>query len=128
VAYATAPSASELASLAERVREVPGVARLDARVCKRIPGDEDLSEPSPSMPEQAVLLINVDYAAEKERVVTWKLREIPQIALARAMWGPSDIIAIVEESDHESMRDLICDGIKVIKGVASNTTLYCYPV
>ena len=41
--------------------------------------------------------------------------------------GPTDIVAIAEASDHESMRNIICYEIKTMKGVSSNTTLYCYP-
>jgi hypothetical protein len=69
----------------------------------------------------------VNYREEKERVVTYHLRQVEGIRLARAMWGPADIIVVAEAGDHESMRNLICDQIKVMKGVASCTTLYCYP-
>jgi hypothetical protein len=127
IAYAMADSGVALTRFAERLRSREDVAGLDVRVCKFIPGDEELKPPVMTGPETAVLLINVNYSLERERDVTYKLRKFRQIKLARAMWGPADIVVIVEESDHESMRNLICDEIKVLKGVASNTTLYCYP-
>jgi DNA-binding Lrp family transcriptional regulator len=74
-----------------------------------------------------VLHITVDHRVEKERVIVERLRALPSIAFARAMWGPADVIAIVEAPDPETLRDVICDQVKVLPGVASNTTLYCYP-
>ncbi len=127
VAYAQAKSQDELAQRIEELRADSNVVELDARMCKHIPGDEDLEPLVVSSPEVAVLLINVDYTQEKERIVTHNLRKMATVRLARAMWGPTDIIAIVEEDEHEPMRDLICDDVKTLNGVASNTTLYCYP-
>jgi len=127
VAYVMAESGIVLTEFAEQLRDRDDVAALDVRVCKAIPGDEDLQPPVMSGPETAVLLINVDYKLERERDVTYNLRKFRQVKLARAMWGPADIVAIVEESDHESMRNHICDEVKVLRGVSTNTTLYCYP-
>ena len=127
VAYAQAKSQDELAQRIEELRADANVVELDARMCKHIPGDEDLEPLVVSGPEVAVLLIAVDYTREKERVVTHNLRKMPVVPLARAMWGPTDIIAIVEEDEHEFMRNLICDDIKPMNGVMCNTTLYCYP-
>ena len=114
VAYAMADSGSVLTEFAEKLRDRDDVAALDVRICKAIPGDEELQPPVISGPETAVLLINVNYSLERERDVTYKLRQFRQIKLARAMWGPADIVAVVEEQDHESMRNLICDEIKVL--------------
>lgn len=127
VAYAQAPTGRDLASFVERVRVSPCIDGLDARMCKRIPGDDDLPPFEAPEAEAAVLLINVDYRQEKERSVVYSLRANKSVRLVRAMWGPADIIAVVGASDHEVMRNVICDEIKMIKGVASNTTLYCYP-
>lgn len=127
VAYIMAESGVVLSRFAETLRDRDDVAALDVRVCKAIPGDETLEPPVMTGPETAVLLINVNYSLERERDVTYNLRKFRQVKLARAMWGPADIVAIVEERDHESMRNHICDEIKVMRGVASNTTLYCYP-
>ena len=101
---------------------------MDARMCKAIPGDEELGAMvTPAKPEVAVLLICVDHHFVKEREVTWKLREHPSVAWARAMWGPDDIVAVVEAGEHEAMRNVICDDVKVMKGVVRNCTLYAYP-
>lgn len=126
-AYAQFESDEEMADFVEAVRIREEVAELDDRMVKIIPKDDQLGAFEFSKKEKAVLLIGVDYSIEKERVVTWNLREIKGVKLARAMWGTSDIIAIVEADDHESMRNLICDEIKASKGVKSNSTLYCYP-
>jgi hypothetical protein len=117
VGYAEAASPNKLAAFVERIRTSDGVDMLDARVCKPIPGDEGLPPLELSEPEVAMLLINVDY----------RLRENARVRLVRAMWGPADIIAVLEAPDHETMRNVICDEVKVLRGVASNTTLYCYP-
>jgi hypothetical protein len=127
VAYAQAKSHDELVQRIEELRADTNVVELDARMCKHIPGDEDLEPLVVSSPEVAVLLINVDLTREKERIVAYNLRKMAAVQLARAMWGPTDIIAVVEEDEHESMRDLICDHVKTMNGVASNMTLYCYP-
>ncbi len=127
VAYAHADDPERLCRRVEGLRSAPRVLELDARVCKPIPGDETLGPFATTKPEVAVLLITVDYRIRKERVLTQTLRTIPQVKMARAMWGPTDIIAVVEEADHEAMRNLICDRIKILPGVHSNTTLYCYP-
>lgn len=127
VAYAEARTREGLIELIETLRTNPGVTELDARVCKPIPEDKDLPDLALHKAETALLLINVDYRVEKERVVTCALRRLEGIVWARAMWGPADIIAIVEADDQESMRNLICDQVKVSKGVITNTTLYCYP-
>ena len=127
IAYASAACQDGLSEYVESLRNDPAVRAIDARMCKHIPGDEELSPLELIGPELAVLLINVNYEIEKERIVSYRLRENCRVKLARAMWGPADIIALVEAPDHESMRNLICDEIKVMKGVATNTTLYCYP-
>lgn len=127
VAYAEARTREDLIELIEALRTKPGVTELDARVCKPIPEDNALPDLALSKSETALLLINVDYRVEKERVVTCALRRLEGIVWARAMWGPADIIAIVEADDQESIRNLICDQVKVSKGVITNTTLYCYP-
>ncbi len=127
LAYAEMDSAAALAEFVESLRCRQGVLELDARVCKPIPGDEDLPPCLPPSRQGALLLINVDYRKEKERVVTVNLRRLDGLVWVRAMWGPTDIIAIVEADEEESMRNLICDEVKISKGVATNTTLYCYP-
>jgi hypothetical protein len=127
VAYAETEGPAQLARLVERLRQVDGVVSLDARICKFIPEDLELGPFAISGPEVAVLLVNVDHGVEKERVVTCNLRALAGVRLARAMWGPADVIAVVEASDHEAMRNLICDDVKQMKGVQSNTTLYAYP-
>ncbi len=127
VAYAEAGSPEALAEFVEQLRPQPMIAELDARICKPIPGDETLSPFAITEPVAAVLLITVNYREEKERVVTVNLRRLRAVRLARAMWGPADIIAVVQAADHEAMRNVICDEIKTLKGVADNTTLYCYP-
>lgn len=127
IAYGQAPTQMELTSFIEEVRARPDVVELDPRMCKYIPGDASLAPLEVSQPEVAVLLINVDHRQTKERTLTYNLRKNDKVRLARAMWGPADIIAVVEAADHESMRNLICDEIKVMPGVTSNTTLYCYP-
>ena len=110
----------------EDLRSRRFITELDARVVKGVPGDEKLKSFSVDGEVSAALLINVNYKEEKERYVTYNLREIEGVAWARAMWGPNDIIAIVTGADHEELRNLICDDIKTLKGVQTNTTLYCY--
>ena len=127
VGYVMAPDYPHLARTAEKLRQTPGVVHLDARMVKPIPEDDHLDKMEICGPERSVLLINVDYRKETERAVTLKIRRIPQIVLARAMWGPDDIIAIAQADDHEGMRNLICDQVKVMPAVSGTTTLYCYP-
>lgn len=127
VAYVESDSEKEITEFIEDVRSRRFVTELDARRVKVIPQDDKLKPFKIGKPISAVLLVNVNYKEEKERVVTWNLRKISGVKIARAMWGPTDIVVIVEASDHEAMRNLICDDIKVLKGVANNTTLYCYP-
>lgn len=127
VAYLEAGDEAKVVNVIEEMRSIEGINEIDARRVKVIPKDDELAGFSLTKPINAVLLINVNYKEEKERVVTWNLREVPGVAYARAMWGPTDIVAIVEADDHESMRNLICDDIKVLKGVRENSTLYCYP-
>lgn len=127
VAYVESSSATELAQYIEDLRSRRYISELDARMVKTIPEDEHLKPFETSKSNVAVLLINVNYKEEKERVVTYNLRKISGIKIARAMWGPADIVAIVEAEDTEAMRNKICDEVKVMKGVSTNTTLYCYP-
>jgi len=127
VAYAESENEKELTELIEDIRSRRFITELDARRVKVIPQDDKLKPFKINKSVSAVLLVNVNYKEEKERVVTWNLRKISGVKIARAMWGPTDIVVIVEASDHESMRNLICDDIKVLKGVTNNTTLYCYP-
>jgi DNA-binding Lrp family transcriptional regulator len=126
VGYMEMSDYTQLVKSIESLRCENGVTHLDARMVKNIPEDSFLKDFKLIRPERSVLLINVNYRVEKERVVTLQLRKLSQIVLARAMWGPSDIIAVAEADDHESMRNLICDQVKVLPGVQSNTTLYCY--
>ncbi len=126
VVYAESESKAELTDFIENTRTQRRITELDARMCKIIPGDEELKEFRLKLKESAVLLINVNYKEEKERNVTYNLRKVKGIIWARAMWGPADIVAIIEAKDHESMRNLICDEVKIMKGVSSNTTLYGY--
>jgi DNA-binding Lrp family transcriptional regulator len=127
VAYAETATPAEQADFVERVRQSAGVDGLDARMCKWIPGDDDLPPFEAPDGEAALLLINVDYRVEKERNVVYSLRENRKARLVRAMWGPADVVALVGAADHEALRNVICDEVKTTKGVASNTTLYCYP-
>ncbi len=127
VAYIESDDENEITELIEELRARRYISELDARKVKIIPDDDKLKPFKITNKLSAVLLINVNYKEEKERVVTYNLRKISGVKLARAMWGPADIISIVEASDHEAMRNLICDDIKIMKGIASNTTLYCYP-
>ncbi len=126
VAYVEADKETELVELIEDLRSRRFIVELDARRCKILPEDGDFSISSSSK-HNAVLLINVDYRQVKEREVTLNLRKIAGITLARAMWGPADIIAIVEGASHEALRNLICDEVKIMNGVITNTTLYGYP-
>jgi DNA-binding Lrp family transcriptional regulator len=126
VVYLNSEQEEEITEYVEGLREMKGITEIDCRVVKIIPKDEELSSFETSKKEVAVLLIGVNYKEEKERVVTWNLRDIPGIKLARAMWGPTDIVAIVEADDKESMRDKICDDVKTLKGVSTNSTYYCY--
>jgi hypothetical protein len=127
VAYVSGNDERKVAEFIEMLRSEMPDGEVDARLCKASPGDESLGELDVKGRPAAVLLINVNYAQEKERIVTYRLRELKGVAFARAMWGPADIIAIVNADDHESLRNLICDDIKTLKGVATNTTLYGYP-
>jgi DNA-binding Lrp family transcriptional regulator len=126
VAYVEFEAEKDMQLAIENMRSRRFVTELDARIVKVIPNDEKLSSFKTLKKEQAVLLINVDYTKAKERDVTYALRTIPGIVWARAMWGPHDIIAIIEAEDKESMRNLICDEIKTLTGVRTNTTLYGY--
>ncbi len=127
VAYVQTDTDTEMANFIEDLRSRRFITELDARMVKVIPDDEKLTLPEVKAEKVAVLLVNVNYKEEKERVVTYNLRKVKGIKLARAMWGPADIIAIVEAEDAEAMRNKICDEVKTMKGVISNTTLYCYP-
>jgi DNA-binding Lrp family transcriptional regulator len=127
VAFWQSESEAELVAAAEDLRSRRFIDELDIRRVKVIPGDELLDTIPFSQPHRAVLLINVDYSLERERDVCYRLRDIKGVTYARTMWGAADIIALVEGSDHESLRNLICDEIKTARGVKSNTTLYCYP-
>ena len=127
VAYVDSEGRRELTDFIEGMRTREEIAELDARMCKPIPGDEELSGFEITKPESTVLLIGTNYREEKERIITYNLRELKGIKFARAMWGPADIIAVAEADDHESMRNLICDQVKIMKGVLSNITLYSYP-
>ena len=126
VLYLEADSEDEIKSFVEELREKRKVVDLDARIVKRIPEDINLRGFQITKSNTAILLINVNYKDERERIVTCNLRDLEGVKLSRAMWGPADIIVIVEADDPESMRNLICDEIKVMNGVMSNTTLYCY--
>jgi hypothetical protein len=129
VAYATATDHAELTEFIENLRVQDTVQELDARMCKGIPGDDQLPDLLPGRSaEMAVLLVNVDYEEETERNVTYNLRKVQGMRLARAMWGPADIIALVEGATQESLRNTICDEVKTMRGVRANTTLYCYPI
>jgi hypothetical protein len=127
VAYLAGDSHGRLTDFIEELRSRDGIQELDARMCKAIPGDEELKPFRIAGPEASVVLVGVNYREEKERIVTYNLRKVDGIRLARAMWGPADIIVVAEAGDHEAMRNLICDQIKVMKGVLTCTTLYCYP-
>jgi hypothetical protein len=125
-AYVESDSEKELVTFIEDLRSRRFIVELDARRCKQLPEDKHFAIKD-TPPQSAVLLINVNYKEEKERVVTLNLRQLSGVILARAMWGPADIIAIVGTESHESLRNLICDDIKTMKGVMNNTTLYGYP-
>lgn len=127
VVYLEAKKERDLILFIESLRSDDRITELDARIVKILPQDIELIPFKKICKETAVLLINVDYKEEKERQVTYNLRKVEGVKWARAMWGPSDIIAIVEAPDHESMRNLICDDVKTMKGVKTNTTLYSYP-
>lgn len=127
IAYVQTGSDSEMVNFIEDLRSRRFITELDARMVKIIPDDDKIPSLLISKAKVAALLINVNYKEEKERVVTYNLRKISGIQLARAMWGPADIIAVVEADDAEAMRNKICDEIKTMKGIISNTTLYCYP-
>jgi DNA-binding Lrp family transcriptional regulator len=128
IAYVQADTDTELTNFIENLRAHRFIQELDARLVKVIPKDEELLDFSVSKDKVAVLGINVNYKEEKERVVTYNLRKIEGIKLARAMWGPTDVFVIVEAEDGEAMRNKICDEVKTMKGVISNTTYYCYPL
>jgi DNA-binding Lrp family transcriptional regulator len=128
-AYIRDENERALADRVERLRAERPILEMDVRRCKPLPEDKTLA---PFMgehcrPVRACLLVNVDHHITKERAVVNKLRQVEGVLMARAMWGPTDIVAIVEAADQEGMRNLICDEIKVMEGVATNTTLFCYP-
>jgi|SRR5580658_5207437 DNA-binding Lrp family transcriptional regulator len=127
VAFSQSESEAELVAAAEDLRSRRFIVDLDVRRVKVIPHDDELTPFQFSHPHRAVLLINVDYEKKRERDVCYTLRGIKGVVYARTMWGPADIVALVEGQDHETLRNLICDEIKVSTGVKSNTTLYCYP-
>ncbi len=127
VAYVQCKGERQLAKFIEDVRARRDIAELDARMCKSIPEDDTLTPFQILEPHSAVLLIDVNDKEEKERITTHNLRRLKGVRLARAMWGPTDIIAVVEARDQEAMRNLVCDEVKPMKGVRTNTTLYCYP-
>ena len=127
VAYIEGKDERELSEFIEVVRSRTDIAELDARMCKSLAEDEKLTPFKIEKPNSAVLLISVNYREEKEKITTYNLRRLDGIKLARAMWGPTDIIALVEAIDQEAMRNLICDRVKSMKGVETNMTLYCYP-
>jgi DNA-binding Lrp family transcriptional regulator len=128
-AYLRSDDERALTGAIEELRAARPVLELDVRRCKPLPEDAALPPfaDAGGKPVRACLLINVDYRQEKERVVTLNLRQLQGVTKANAMWGPTDIVALVEAEDHESLRNLICDDIKVMKGIATNTTLFCYP-
>lgn len=128
VVYAEASVEEDLVEVIEKMRSIPGIPELDARVCKPLPEDDQLRPFQFTKPKSAVILINVDYKEEKERALVIQLRQLEAIGLARAMWGPTDIVAVAEASDDEAMRHLICDQVKMMKGVRGTTTLYCCPM
>jgi DNA-binding Lrp family transcriptional regulator len=126
-ALLAAPDEGTLIEHVEDVRARRYVTALDARRIKRVPGEPDQPLPRFTEPIHAMLLVNVNYREAKERVVADRLRQTAGVVTSHTMWGPTDIVALVEAPDHEAMRNLICDEIKVLPGVASNTTLYAYP-
>ena len=127
VVYVEGSSPKDLVTFVEELRSQGSIAEMDVRMCKPLPGDEHLQGFTIEQPECAVVLININLREGLETDVVINLRSIHGVKLARALWGPADIIAIVEAAEHEAMRNLICDDIKALKGVESTTTLYCYP-
>src|SRR5688572_26654226 len=65
IAYAEAFSHQELTGHIEDLRTSGLLLDLDARMCKHLPGDDDLPALRVSRPQVAVLLVNVNYAIEK---------------------------------------------------------------
>lgn len=126
VAYLETENRAELLEAIEDLRSRRFITKLDARMVKAIPGDDKLKDLIVKKPQVAFLLINVDYTKEKERNVTYNLRKLDGVVYARAMWGPTDIMVVVEADNHEDMRNLICDDVKTMNGVKTNSTLYCY--
>ena len=126
ICYIEQSSYPEMERYVEMLREEPEFQEIDARRVKPIPEDLELASFTTSAPEVAALLIRVDYRIQRERDLTLQLRRINGVTFARAMWGPDDIIALVEAQNPEEMRNLICDDIKVIPSVSGNVTLYGY--
>ncbi|MBY3203456.1 Lrp/AsnC family transcriptional regulator [Rhizobium laguerreae] len=129
VAYIRDDDETALIDRIEKLRAERPIAEMDVRRCKPLPEDSALPPfmGDHTQPVRACLLINVDPHITKERIVVGNLRKIAGVRMARAMWGPTDVIAIVEAADHEGMRNLICDEVKIMEGITSNTTLFCYP-
>jgi len=126
ICYLEKSTYPKLEQYVETLREESNFLEIDARRVKPIPEDASLKTFSTPSPDVAVLLINVNYKVQREREVTCRLREIDGVTFARAMWGPNDIIVVVEAKNPEEMRNLICDKIKTIPAVAGNSTLYGY--
>lgn len=70
VAYLESDTEKEMVEAIENMRGKSGISEIDARRVKVIPKDEELKGFKLVKPINAVLLINVNYKEEKERVVT----------------------------------------------------------
>ncbi|NON62466.1 Lrp/AsnC family transcriptional regulator [Acidianus sp. RZ1] len=76
---------------------------------------------SSGKPVSAIVLVNTDAGGEEE--VYNRLREMKEVSQVFIVYGVYDVVAIVEASDMETLRNFISSSIRKIPKVRSTLTM-----
>lgn len=124
--YVTAPSRRHIEMTSEALRSASGSAQVEIRLCKQ---DQHISTVSIDVQANISGLVSISLTPEsqtKEIEVLSILRGFSGLRLARACYGSSDILALINTSTLDDFRDIIVGKIRDLHAVATTSTNLAY--
>lgn len=121
--YVSAPSRQQIEKTVEALRNVTGGAQIEIRLCKQ---DQNISGPT-ALDTSSNLwgLISITLTSEaqtKEIEVLSAIRGMSGLQLARACYGQSDILALINTGTLEDLQDIVVRQIRGLPAVATTST------
>ena len=125
--YVTASSRQQIEKTVEALRGVAGGAQIEIRLCKQDQNVSGLAAFDTSANLWGLISITLTSEAQTREIeVLSAVRSVSGLQLARACYGQSDILGLINTSTLEDLQDIVVRQIRGLQDVATTSTNLVY--